>query len=163
MLGDLLRKLVDDRLISAKELEQATGRGASTIYRWMAGQSQPDLGDVEKILKGVESSEARRKLLGHIVRDLPVKTEWLDAASVTDTATTSQAKTDALDMSLKSLQLVADVLRRQRDALRDGRRMGGREYAETVGLIEQAVYHLTLSKNLLASASEPAPAESPSG
>jgi len=158
MLGDLLRKLVDDRLTSAKELERATGRGASTVYRWMAGQSQPDLGDVEKMLTGMESYEARRKLLGHILRDTPVRVEWLDAEEGARAATTSKARTDALDMSLTSLRLVADVLRRQRDALHNGRRMAGEEYAETVGMIEQAIHHLTLSKNLLGSASN-APVE----
>jgi len=77
MFGTIIRELIDRKLTTLKELEEVTGRGTSTIYRWINDESEPHFTDVRLLVRQLEKPEAKRTLVGLLTSDLPIVVDWL--------------------------------------------------------------------------------------
>ena len=78
MIGDLLRRLTDERLTTVHEIAELTGRGESTIYRWIAGDSRPDYGSIQKLVAGLKDRKAQQLIVEDMTRTLPLAMVWID-------------------------------------------------------------------------------------
>ncbi len=69
MIAMVIRRLLDAKLTTVKELEEVTGRGTSTIYRWLNGESEPQYSDVRLIVRHMRDPEAQRTTLNveHVI------------------------------------------------------------------------------------------------
>ena len=72
MIGQLLGELTEKRLTSVNEIARATGRGESTVYRWINGDSRPDYGSIRKLISGLGDAEAKRRLVEHFTSALAI-------------------------------------------------------------------------------------------
>ena len=64
MFGSIVCQLLDQKLTTLKELEEVTGRGTSTVYRWKNGESEPHYTDMRLLIRHLGSPDARRSILG---------------------------------------------------------------------------------------------------
>ena len=78
MISECLRQLLDRKIITVKEIEEATGRGNSTIYRWLENKSHPDINDYVTLLHKIDNQNVRSALLDAITADLPLSIHWID-------------------------------------------------------------------------------------
>ena len=150
MLEAYIRHLVEHDLTSVNEIEEITGRGTSTVYRWISGESEPHYGDVRALVRGLAKPEARRTLVGLLASDLPVIVTWLSAdAPAPELETELQgAGHDALEKALLALDYITDGLAQGHQAIRQ-QALPADRYTRLVELIDHAIHNLTTSKNLL--------------
>ena len=172
MLATTIRHLLDSKLTSVKELETVTGRGTSTIYRWMSGESEPHYQDMRRLVRRLQKPEARRTLVGMLTSDLPIVVNWIpDEAHMTEEKPEKQEEeerggNEVLDRSLLALDCLSDALSEGNDAIRR-KELTRASYIKLVTLVDETIHHLTSSKNLLkkyspikdAAAGEPDPQE----
>ena len=78
MISECLRQLLERKLITVKEIEEATGRGNSTVYRWLEKKSQPDINDYCNMIQRIERRAVRAALIDAIITDLPVLVHWIE-------------------------------------------------------------------------------------
>ncbi|MCP3903171.1 MAG: hypothetical protein GY715_05990 [Planctomycetes bacterium] len=150
MFGSIIRQLLDRKLTSIKEIETVTGRGSSTIYRWMDESSQPSLGDVRSLVGGLEKPEARQLLLGLLASDLPIVIEWIDdcASEAAEQAGPPRDGHELLEQTLLALDCISHVLNEGHNAIRE-RGLDDESFTAIVELTDQAVRHLTRTRTLL--------------
>ena len=63
MLAKTLKRIIDKQFTSAKEISELTGVSQSTVYRWIAGQSQPDFDSVRLLVRLLPDKRAQKALL----------------------------------------------------------------------------------------------------
>jgi transcriptional regulator with XRE-family HTH domain len=148
MLASTLQHLIQDKLVTVREVAELTGRGESTVYRWISGESQPDFEEVRLLTRRLKHAEARRRLAEMFTSGMPVTVEW--RADVEDSAGEGQRESPAaaLDAGLEALRDVADVLQREREMLRIGQ-VAESAAVRTIGSIDAAIRHLLVSKGIL--------------
>lgn len=76
----LFNELVAKHLTSPKEVAYLTKKSGSTVYRWLRGESTPDIDDYVLMLKGADPT-ARQRLLAWLSHDIPLRIEWLRDSS----------------------------------------------------------------------------------
>lgn len=118
MLGSALRQVVERGDTTVREISAVTGRGESTVYRWLSAQSMPDVDDFVQLLARLRSQDARRALLAALLSDVPVTADWVDA-DPPDAPTTADALRQATDVSMQSLRWVVDLLAEERQFTKD--------------------------------------------
>lgn len=152
VFGTIIRSLLDGKLTTIRELEEVTGRGSSTIYRWMNSESEPQHTDMRLLLRHMKSEEARRTLLSLLISDLPVVISWID--DLDDDGGASGAREgqreghEVLDRSLLALDCLSDALSEGSEAIRK-QELSRESYIKLVRLVDETIRHLTASRNLL--------------
>ncbi len=150
MFGTIIRNLLDHKLTSIKELEEVTGRGSSTIYRWMNGESEPHHTDMRLLIRHLKNPQASRTILSLLTSDLPIVINWIhDEAEAADTPTDERTEGhEVLDQSLLALDCLTHALSEGNDALRK-QQLTKESYVKLVTLCDETIRHLTASKNML--------------
>ncbi len=152
MFGPIIRHLLDNKLTSIKEIEEVTGRGSSTVYRWINDESDPHHTDMRLLIRHMTSPEARRTILSLLTADLPIVINW-----ITDHPTPDEERDDSasdrgghevLDRSLIALDCLTHALSEGNDALRR-QTLTKESYIKLVSLVDETIHNLTTSKNLL--------------
>ncbi|MEO0515097.1 MAG: helix-turn-helix transcriptional regulator [Planctomycetota bacterium] len=109
MLHRTLQQLVDRKLTTAKEMGELAGVSTSTVYRWIAGQSQPDFDAVRLLVRLLPNPAAQEALL----RVVTAGTDWkLDRMDL-DLDLNGDGRidaADALDASIAAVKHAADSL-----------------------------------------------------
>jgi len=145
MLNSLLARLVEEKLTSVREIAELTGRGESTVYRWLSRQSQPDFDDIRLLVRHLNSTEAQQRLIELFASGLPIVIEWKDEQRPAEEQTDVF---DALDFSLLALETFTDALARQRAIMRQSEQIE-QGITESVALIDKTIQRLTTAKNIL--------------
>ncbi|QQE12892.1 hypothetical protein JD969_05370 [Planctomycetota bacterium] len=111
MIAECLRQLLDRKIITVKEIEEATGRGNSTIYRWLENKSHPDINDYVTLIHRIEDQRVRAALLDAITSNLPVSIHWIDDH---DEANTNHIPgnfiDDAKQQTIQAMQTMLKIL-----------------------------------------------------
>jgi hypothetical protein len=151
VLETAFRYLLDRKLTTIKEIEHVTGRGSSTIYRWMNGESQPHFTDIRQLVRGLKDPEARRTMVGLLASDLPVVIKWIDDEAAHRSKAEENEPRDGhevLERTLLALDCVTQVLHEQHEAIRK-QSLTEDVFADLLRLMDDAIRYLTNSKNLL--------------
>ena len=153
MFGHIIRHLLDDKQTTIKEIEEVTGRGSSTIYRWINDESDPHHTDMRLLIRHLQNPGARRTILGLLTADLPVVINWITDDSVTDTDTGTDTDIargghEVIDRSLIALDCLTHALSEGNDALRR-KELTKESYVKLLSLVDETIHHLTTSKNML--------------
>ena len=151
MLGTIIRYLLDHKLTSIKEIEKVTGRGSSTIYRWMNGESQPQLLDMRLLIRNLGNVEARRTILELLTSDLPIVINWIsddELMTVKDGDGRQYDGHEVLDKSLLALDCLSQALQEGHDAIRR-QELPPDKYANLVKMVDDTIRHLTTSRTML--------------
>ena len=117
MLGTVIRHLVENELATVKEIEEVTGRGSSTVYRWVKGEGLPQFSDVRALVRRLPNPEARRVMIALLSSDLPVVVHWEDDLVVDDETGRTHDGQDVIAKSLLALNCLTDLLSEQHEAV----------------------------------------------
>ena len=74
----ILQVLIDEQLTTVTEIAQLTRRSESTVRRWVRRDSWPDVVDFYAVVTGIQSDEARHRLVYRMLAELPVAVTWSD-------------------------------------------------------------------------------------
>lgn len=151
MLGTIIRYLLDHKLTSIKEIEKVTGRGSSTIYRWMNGESQPQLMDMRLLIRNLANVEARRTILDLLTSDLPIVINWISNGqdmTVEDDQGRKHDGHEVLDNSLLAMEILSKGLHEGHDAIRR-QELPPEKYAQLVKMLDDTIRHLATSRTML--------------
>ncbi len=146
MFGHVIRHLLDNKLTTIKELEEVTGRGSSTVYRWINDESDPHHTDMRLMLRHMRNPDARRTTLGLLTSDLPVVINWI--ADDTEPQGDTRDGHEVLDRSLIALDCLTHALSEGNDALRR-KELTKESYIKLISMVDETIHHLTASKNML--------------
>lgn len=149
LLGTIVRHLVDNELATVREIEEITGRGTSTVYRWIKGEGVPQYGDLRALVRGLEKPEARKVIVSLLASDLPVVVSWADDLDPEAEAEAPRDGQDVIAKSLLALQCLTDVLSEEHGAVNRGE-LTAEGHAKMVELIDATIRYLTISRTLLA-------------
>ncbi len=149
MFGHVIRHLLDNKLTTIKEMEEVTGRGSSTIYRWINDESDPHHTDMRLLIRHIRNPSAGRTILGLLTSDLPVVINWVHDETPPDESTGDErGGHEVLDRSLIALDCLTHALSEGNDALRR-RELTKDSYVKLISLVDETIHHLTASKNML--------------
>jgi len=152
MISTTLHHLIEQRLTSAREISELAGVSSSTVYRWIAGESQPDFNSIRLLLRHMQSPEAQEALLSAFTAGTP----WQFVHSEQDLDVNDDGEVnadDALDASIASMKAAAGSLEKVRAAARDGA-LNSEQTLRLLASLNQAVGHATLTQRILVELSE---------
>lgn len=152
MIADTLKHLVEHDLTNHKEIQLITGRGASTVYRWLSGESEPQFHDVRLLVRQLKDPEARRKLVLLLSADLPVTIKWQEDERNLELLTMEgrrEAAHEAIDASLLALECLTHLLSESREAMRSNE-LTTEAGTRIIDLSENAIRQLTVCKTTAA-------------
>ncbi len=119
MLESTLQKLIDGKLTSAREIGDLTGVAASTVYRWIRGESQPDFDSIRLLVRHLPNVQAQ----GAILAAFTVGTTWRMYNHELDLDVNQDGiidASDAVDASINAVRAASRSLSQVRDASRSG-------------------------------------------
>lgn len=150
MFGTIVRQLIDQRLTTVKEIEEVTGRGTSTIYRWINGESEPHFMDMHLLIQQMADPRARRMIVGVLTSNLPVVISWIGEDEPDESVPQERraAGTEVLERSLVALDCLSHALTEGNEAIRR-QELTKDSYIKLVSLVDETIRHLTASKNML--------------
>jgi len=149
MFGHIIRHLLDTKQTTIKEIEEVTGRGSSTIYRWINDESDPHHNDMRLLIRHMKNPDARRNILDLLTSDLPVVINWIADDSMTDVDTgDDRGGHEVIERSLIALDCLTHALSAGNDALRR-KELTKDSYVKLLSLVNETIHHLTASKNML--------------
>ncbi len=151
MFGTIIRELLDRKLTTLKELEEVTGRGTSTIYRWINDESEPHFTDVRLLVRQLDKPEAKRTLVGLLTSDLPIVVDWLHDEELPKADPENPPPTgghEILERSLFALDCLSHVLTEGNESIRR-QELTKESYVKVITLIYETILHLTTCKNML--------------
>ncbi len=148
--GTIIRHLLDTKLTTLKEIEEVTGRGTSTIYRWMNAESEPHYTDMRLLVRHLPNPQARRTMVAMMTSDLPIVVNWVaeDDFAVRDDAGARHDGHDVLDRTIVALECLTQVIAEEHEAVRTGE-VSAASFANLVTMMDDTVRHITVSKSLL--------------
>lgn len=152
MYGQMLKDLLDRKLTSVAEIEEVTGRGSSTVYRWLREESEPYASDIRRLVHSLRNIEARRALVAHLTVDLPIRVTWVEEdAALRASFEKSRERDghDVVDMTLLALDTVSDLVVRERESIRTEPHLSRETYNGLVEMIETSVRYLNNTRLML--------------
>ena len=152
MLAKTFKRIIDKQFTSAKEISELTGVSQSTVYRWIAGQSQPDFDSVRLLVRLLPDARAQKALLTAFTAG----TDWhvthmnLELDFNMDGRVDAE---DALDASCNALKTSSDTLVSIREAS-NGKILSSDETLELISLLNHTVRHCTITQRILVDMAE---------
>jgi predicted transcriptional regulator len=123
MLSITLRRLIDQKMTTAREIGELTGTAPSTVYRWIRDEAQPSFDTIRLLMRHLRNREAQAALIAAFTASTPWKSyvqESVDPAPADDAADASEAMEAAIDAMREATQALAAVRQATRDrALND--------------------------------------------
>jgi len=152
MLSETLKRIIDTQLTSAKEIGELTGVSQSTVYRWIAGQSQPDFDSIRLLVRLLPDARAQKALLTAFTAG----SDWHVTHMNLELDVNHDGKVDAhdaLDASCISLKSSSETLLTIRDASK-GKILTSDETIELISLLNHTVRHCTITQRILVDMAE---------
>ena len=148
MLNLVLRQLIEKKLTTVREIVELTGRGETTVYRWVNGKTQPDFDDMRRLLRHLPDHTARQAILSFFTSDLPVEIEWLSDDIDLVPGVGDKEKHHAFDLSLLALECMVDILGHVRHDTRN-EALSSEANTEALAHIEAVMRYMTLARRAL--------------
>jgi len=152
MLSKTLKRIIDQDFTSAKEISELTGVSQSTVYRWIAGQSQPDFDSVRLLVRLLPDARAQKALLTAFTAG----TDWHITHMNLELDINADGQVDAddaLDASCNALKTSSDTLVSIREASK-GKILNSDETLELISLLNHTVRHCTVTQRILVDMAE---------
>lgn len=118
MLSVTLRRLIDQKLTTAREIGELTGTAPSTVYRWIRGEAQPSFDTIRLLMRHLRNREAQAALLAAFT----VSTPWRFSADDVDIEIPRESGADIhvdLESALRTLQATIRSMSTIHDAAGD--------------------------------------------
>ena len=134
MLTKTLNRIIEKNQTTAREIAEMAGVSTSTVYRWIAGQSQPDFDSIRLLVRHLPNKDAQESLLNTFT----MGTKWQFARPDMELDVNADGKidaADALDASVEAVHGSAKSLKKLRAAFRDGK-ADGDEVLELIHLLQ---------------------------
>lgn len=152
MLSKTLKRIIEQNYTSAKELSELTGVSQSTVYRWIAGQSQPDFDSVRLLVRLLPDTRAQKAL----ITAFTAGTDWHVTNMELELDLNSDGKIDAedaLDATCSALKSSSDTLLSIREASK-GKMLSSDETLELISLLNHTVRHCSVTQRILVDMAE---------
>lgn len=152
MLTKTLNRMIEKKQTSAREIAEMAGVSTSTVYRWIAGQSQPDFDSIRLLVRHLPNKKAQAALL----RVFTMGTQWQFAQPDLELDVNADGKidaADALDASIEAVSSSAKNLKMLRAALRDGK-ADADETLELIHLLQHTSSQCMITQQVLVYLSE---------
>ena len=152
MLAKTFKRIIDKQFTSAKEISELTGVSQSTVYRWIAGQSQPDFDSVRLLVRLLPDTRAQKALLTAFTAG----SDWHVTHMNLELDVNADGRVDAddaLDASCQALKSSSDTLLSIREASK-GKVLSSDESLELISLLNHTVRHCTITQRILVDLSE---------
>lgn len=146
MLGKTLQRVLDQKLTTARELGEFAGVSTSTVYRWIAGQSQPDFDSIRLLVRHLPDRLAQEEILQSFTSGSDWHCTRLDLELDVNDDGMIDAD-DALDATIEAVQGAAESLTKIRGKKHDP--MTAEETLETVSLLNHVVKHCVITQRVL--------------
>ncbi len=153
MLARTLQQIIDRKQSTAREMGELAGVSTSTVYRWIAGQSQPDFDSIRLLVRHLPHPDAQESLLNVIIAG----TDWnLDHVQLDlDLNDDGQIDaTDALDGSIRSVRHAAESLGRIRASCGPDMNPDAEETLALIAELGEVVKHCTITQRVLLNMAE---------
>lgn len=152
MLAKTLKRIIEKEFTSAKEISELTGVSQSTVYRWIAGQSQPDFDSIRLLVRLLPDSRAQKAILTAFTAG----SDWHVTHMNLELDVNHDGKVDAddaLDASCHALKTASETLLSIREASK-GKVLNSDESLELISLLNHTVRHCTITQRILVDMSE---------
>lgn len=154
MLSRTLQQIIDRKQSTAREMGELAGVSTSTVYRWIASQSQPDFDSIRLLVRHLPHPDAQEALLTVMIAG----TDWnLDHVQLNlDLNDDGQIDaTDALDGSITAVRHAAESLARVRaTCCEDGSPPDAEDTLALIAELGEVVKHCTITQRVLLSMAE---------
>lgn len=147
MLDKTLQRLIEERHTSAREIGELAGVSTSTVYRWIAGESQPDFHSIRLLLRHMPHPLAQEAILTAFAAG----TCWQFSRHDMDLDVNADGRVDvedALDASVAAVKASADSLERVREACHSGQ-LDAEDTLRLIATLNHAVCQCTLTQRVL--------------
>ena len=151
MLAKTLQRVLDQKLTTAKEIGELAGVSTSTVYRWLAGQSQPDFDAIRLLVRHLPDRLAQQEILQSFTRGSDWYCQHLEL-ELDVNADGSIDADDALDATIESVQCAAESLSRIRANAHSP--LTAEETLATLSLLCQVVKHCVVTQRVLVDLAE---------
>jgi len=121
VLTHTLQRLINDERTTAKEVAELTGVSTSTVYRWIAGQSQPDFDSIRMLVRHLPDRKAQEAIISVFTQgtDWSAVCQEMELDVNHDGAVNAE---DALDATIDAVKAAGQSLAAVRAAAREQRR-----------------------------------------
>jgi len=154
MLAKTLKRIIDKDFTSAKEISELTGVSQSTVYRWIAGQSQPDFDSVRLLVRLLPDTRAQKALLTALTAGTDWHVNHINLELELDINMDGKVDAeDALDASCHALKSSSDTLVSIREASK-GKILNSDETLELISILNHTVRHCTITQRILVDMAE---------
>lgn len=147
MLTHTLQRLINDERTSAKEVAELTGVSTSTVYRWIAGQSQPDFDSIRMLVRHLPDRKAQEAILGVFTQG----TDWSAVCHEMELDVNHDGNVDAedaLDATIDAVKAAGSSLAAVRAAARD-QRLSPDDTLELIARLNTVVNRCTVTQRVL--------------
>ncbi|MEM9914584.1 MAG: helix-turn-helix transcriptional regulator [Planctomycetota bacterium] len=151
MLGKTLQRVIDQKLTSAKELGELAGVSTSTVYRWIAGQSQPDFDSIRLLVRHLPDNRAQEEILQAFTSG----TDWLCTRMDLELDVNDDGQIDAddaLDATIECVKGASESLAAIRARMHEP--MTADETLQTVALLNHVMKHCAITQRVLVDMNE---------
>lgn len=118
MLSVTLRRLIDQKLTTAREIGELTGTAPSTVYRWIRGEAQPSFDTIRLLMRHLRNREAQAALLGTFTASTP----WRFYTADVEAEISREGAVDlreAMESTLDTIRSAAQAMAEIRDTARE--------------------------------------------
>jgi len=147
MLAKTLRQLVEQQHTNAKEIGELTGVSTSTVYRWLAGQSQPDFDSVRLLIRHLPKQEAQQAILATVTAG----TSWAVTNNELELDVNHDGQVDvedAVDSAIGMVRDAAEALERIR-ASSPTKGLDAEQTLDVVARLNGLAVHCTVTQRVL--------------
>ncbi|MEM0915145.1 MAG: helix-turn-helix domain-containing protein [Planctomycetota bacterium] len=152
MLAHALQRLINDERTSAKEIAELTGVSTSTVYRWIAGQSQADFDSIRMLVRHLPNRDAQEAILGVFVQGTTWSAVCQEIELDVNRDGTVDAE-DALDATIEAVKAAGQSLAAVRAAARN-QRLDPDETLELIAKLNTVVNRCTVTQRVLVELAE---------
>jgi hypothetical protein len=152
MLAKTLSELIDRKITTAREIGELAGVSTSTVYRWIARQSQPDFDSIRLLLRHLPSRAGQEALLNVFTAG----TEWSASHQELNLDVNSDGQIDAddaLDASIEAVKSAGRSLAQVRAASR-GQLLQPEQTLDLIAQLNHVVRQCTITQRVLIELSE---------
>jgi len=147
MLSSALRRLVEEKLTTVDEIGELAGVSTSTVYRWIAGQSQPHFDSIRLLVRHLSNPAAQRALLTAFTAGTAWQMRYYDGDLDVNQDGRIDAN-DALDSAINVVRAAGKSLSTIRDACQGG--LPDRDLSKAaIEVLEEAVHQCCVTQQVL--------------
>lgn len=148
MIAETLEMLIEKQWSSAREMGEICDKAPSTIYRWIKGQSEPDFGSIQLLLRHLKNRQAQHALLTAFLSDSP----WQAIRFDHDLDTNHDGRVnadDALAAAVKTVKLTGESLEVIHTACQQGR-VDSEHAVDIISLLDEIAEQAQMARRIVA-------------